>query len=313
MTPSFKSISDNLSGKSKIEINSGLNKTLKWFALVNGAVIVSIVITTAGKGMGLIPLFLILGGTFPFLGLYLSKWLAKKSHKIHIIDPNTDNQDEKDLYLLVDSLRKRAGIEVMPELGIFHSAEMNAFATGRSKNNSLVAFSDSLLDQMDDDAVAAVAAHEIAHIANGDMITLSIVQAVTNAIVLFISIPLSIIKLGALINENTSWIEVAVIGFVKFVIVSIMLFLGNLVVKAFSRKREFEADKLAAELLDPESMIKALTTLKGDEGVHEVDKSLAAYSAMKISSPVSSLSDIFSTHPSIDRRIEALSKKAKTL
>ena len=90
----------------------------------------------------------------------------------------------KILYEIVDLLRKRANINKMPEVGVYISDDINAFATGRSKNNALIAFSSSLLQKMDDDEISAVAAHEIAHIANGDMITLSVVQSVANAIVL---------------------------------------------------------------------------------------------------------------------------------
>lgn len=307
---SFNSLLSSIESKGVLKINSGLNKTLKWFFLVNTAVIFSLALTTAGAGLAIAPLLLIMGATFPFGGLLLSKWLAKRSHNIRLINVSTNNKTDRQLYELVNMLRKRAGLEVMPEVGVFQSAEMNAFATGPSKNNALLAFSDSLLERMDKDEIAAVAAHEIAHIANGDMITLSIVQSVTNALVLVISIPLSFLKIGALFSDEIDWLGFVVISFIKFIVVSILLFLGNLVVKAFSRKREFEADKLASELLDKKSMIKALRKLNNEVSSIEVDRSIAAYSAMKISSPPSIFGDIFSTHPSIERRIYALSEGA---
>ncbi len=304
----FKKISSSLKNKGTLNINSGLGKTLNWFFLINAAVIISLTITTFGVGIAAAPVLLILGATFPFISLFFSKWLAKKSHDIRLIHENSDNTSEKQLYDLVDALRKRAGLEVMPEVGVFTSDEMNAFATGPNKKNALLAFSDSLLKRMDGDAIAAVVAHEIAHVANGDMLTLSIVQSVTNSLVMLVSIPLSFIKIGALFSDKIDWLGYLIISFLKFIIVSIFLFLGNLVVKSFSRKREFEADKLASELLDKNSMIKALISLNSEASSIEYDKSVSAYAAMKISSPLSRFGDIFSTHPSIERRIDALSE-----
>lgn len=303
----LEGVSSSIGQKGVLKIDSGLNKTLKWFCLANAAVIISISLTTAGAGLAIAPLLLLMGATFPFGGLLISKWLAKKSHNIRLIHSDSNNISEKQLYDLVDMLRKRAGLEVMPEVGVFPSKEMNAFATGPNKKNALLAFSNSLLKKMDKDEIAAVAAHEMAHIANGDMITLSIVQSVTNALVLLISIPLSVLKIGSLFSDQIDWLGFMLISLLKFIVVTILLFLGNLVVKAFSRKREFEADKLASELLDKDSMIKALKSLNEEVSSIEYDKSVSAYSAMKISSPASRFGDIFSTHPSIERRIAALS------
>lgn len=226
-----------------------------------------------------------------------------------MISCDTKDENLKILYEIVDLLRKRANINKMPEVGVYISDDINAFATGRSKNNALIAFSSSLLQKMDDDEISAVAAHEIAHIANGDMITLSVVQSVANAIVLLISIPLSIIKILALFSDKVDWVAYLTITFIRFIVVSVMLFLANLVVKAFSRKREFEADKLAASLLDSKMMIKALNSLKNDIDTISFTPKTKNYSALKINAPLSGFGDIFSTHPSLDRRINALSKQ----
>ena len=302
----FNIIVSAIEQKDDITITPGLTKTLKWFALANAAVILSITITTGGAGVALVPLLLILGATFPFGALLLSKWLAKKAHNIKIIDSNSTDSAEMQLYNIVDVLRKRAGISEMPEVGVYKSKEMNAFATGPRRNNALIAFTNTLLRNMELDEITAVAAHEIAHIANGDMITLSIVQAVVNALVLLISIPLSMLKFIALISDDVDWFVYAIVALVKFLIVSILLFLGNLVVKAFSRRREFEADRLAAQLVNPTSMIKALEHLGGEVAHISYDKSVESYSTLKISSPLSTLGDLFSTHPSIERRVVSL-------
>lgn len=305
----LSSISTILEKDEPLKIDSGLNKTLKWFILVNAAVIISVSIISGFSATSLIPLLLVLGSIVPFGALFFSKWLAKKSHNIKILDHDSNTESEKYLLGLVDCLRKKAGIEVMPEVGVYESDDMNAFATGKSKNDSLLAFSDKLLQKMDKDELAAVVAHEIAHIANGDMITLSIVQSVTNAVVLLFSIPLMMLKIFAIFDEKSDWIMVLFISFIKIVVVSILLFLGNLVVKAFSRKREFEADKLASELINPDSMIKALKKLKGEEFSVSHSKETESFAALKISSPASRLGELFSTHPSIESRVEAIKNR----
>lgn len=302
----FSGVLSSLNSKNGIEVKGGFNKIVFWFLLANFAVIVSLTVTTGGAAVGFIPVVLLVGGLFPFIALLFSKTLAKRAHSIEIIHSNSKNESERQLYEIVDVLRKKAGLREMPEVGVFQANEMNAFATGASKRSALIAFSDTLLRNMDEDAIAAVAAHELAHISNGDMITLSIVQSVTNALAIVVTLPLTALKIGALFNRNVGYTTYLLISLAKFVVVSIMLFLGNLVVKFFSRRREFAADKLASELVGKGAMIKALSSLSGDVGNVKYSKSLESYSALKINSPASSLLDIFSTHPSIERRIARL-------
>lgn len=127
--------------------------------------------------------------------LLFSRSIAKRVHGIQLIDPNNlQNEEERSLYELVSSLCKKAGLVKIPEIGLYASQEMNAFATGATKKSSLIAFSTGLVDNMDETAIAAVAAHEIAHISNGDMITLALVQSVINSIIFLITLPLTIIK-----------------------------------------------------------------------------------------------------------------------
>lgn len=158
---------------------------------------------------------------------------------------------------------------------------------------------------MDEEAIAAVAAHEVAHIANGDMITMALVQSVVNVFVYLITIPLTIIEWIAFFSDNVSAAASWVISILRFLTSTFLFFLGSLVVKAFSRRREFKADKLAAQLLRKESMIHALEQLRHEEPV--VLKSQKAYAALKINAPSRWL-DLFSDHPSLERRIKALQK-----
>lgn len=303
------SIVEDVRKKGRFDIQDNKAKIFGWFALTNAAVILTITILTQGEiSSGFFLFLLALGSIFPLISLLFSKTLAIKAHAIHLIGEDAfQNNNEERLFRLVESLSTRAGLETMPEVGIYQSEDMNAFATGRSKNDSLVAFSSGLLAKMDDPAVAGVAAHEIAHIANGDMLTLALVQAVVNALILLVTIPLKVVKVIALFSDDVDVWTYWLVSAVKFVATIILVFLGSLVVKFFSRHREFKADKLASELIDKDCMVGALQALKGE--VSAPPQEQAAFAAFKINSPSAWL-DIFSTHPSLDRRIEALNETA---
>ncbi len=303
---SFDEISSYARQKPALDIKSSLVKICGWFILANAAVIVSLTVLSGGVALTLFPILLFIGSVFPLFSLLFSRWLAKRAHQIQLIEIGNCNQEQLELYQLVDTLRTRAGIETMPEVGIFSAGEMNAFATGMNRNNALLAVSIELLEQMDKKSIAAVVAHEIAHIANGDMLTLTLVQSVINALVLIITLPLNIFHLLAIFNSDIGIVATWVIGLAKFIISVILIFAGNLVVKAFSRRREFAADNLAARLINSEAMIAALTHLQEEESSVNQNPALRAYSAFKISGSLSSWGDLFSTHPALSRRIEAL-------
>lgn len=290
--------------KGHIGIQSSLGKTLAWFVLANAAVVISLAIISGGALLEFLPFLLVLGSFFPLIALLFSKSIAKRAQKIEMINPdNFKSESEKGLYQLVETLSKRAGPENVSEVDVYKSNDLNAFVTGMNKKRSPVAFSSGLLANLDEQGVAAVATHELGHITNGDMLTLTLIQSVVNALVLLITIPLNVFKLLALFSDDVGAIEYMIISFVKFVVSSICLFLGNLVVKAFSRRREFQADRLAATLIDKDSMIHALESLK-DTAI-KAPKEQAAFAAFKINSSPAWL-DIFSTHPSIERRIARL-------
>ncbi len=303
--PYFGPITEQVNASPAILVKLGKAKRLFWFLIANAAIVLSLTLISGGALLGFMPFVLLLGCTFPFITLLLSRWLAKRSHGIQIIQPDFQSDEQEGLYTLVTSLCKRAGLRIMPEVGIYQSEEMNAFATGRSRNSSLVAFSSGLLESMDERGIAAVAAHEIAHIANGDMVTITLVQSVVNTVVLLCTIPLKLIEWLAFFSDSVSAVAFWITSIIRFLITLLLVFLGSLVVKAFSRRREFQADKLASELLDKDSMIHALESLKHDKPV--VMKKQRGYAALKISSPKRFM-DLFSTHPSLEKRIFALQK-----
>lgn len=230
-----------------------------------------------------------------FVSLQLSRWSAKKMMGIQLIDPQSPGQFSW-LTQKVEQCSKAANLPKLPEIGIYESPEINAFATGPSKSRSLVAFSTGIINSMNKDELEGVIAHEIAHIQNGDMVTMTLIQGVMNAFVLFFSRIISF-AVANLFDENKR----AIIRFVSTIIFDILLsILAHLVVNFFSRKREYRADAGASALVGREKMIAALEHLKRRFEPMEDVKSLAT---MKIAGAGDSF---WSTHPSLDNRIGAL-------
>jgi heat shock protein HtpX len=242
----------------------------------------------------------IIGFTGAFISLAMSRWMAKKMMGVQIIDPNGAMNDyEKAIVEKVHRLSRAAGLTYMPEVGIYNSAEVNAFATGPSKKRSLVAVSTGLLQEMDDAAVEGVIAHEVAHIANGDMVTMTLLQGVVNTFVVFLS------RIVAFIASRFVKEELApLVHFIAIIVFQIVFsILGSLVVFAYSRHREYHADRGGADLAGKDKMRHALESLKAYTGriKGEDDTSIAT---LKINNKRKS--SLFSTHPDLDERIKRL-------
>jgi heat shock protein HtpX len=237
-----------------------------------------------------------------FISLALSKTIAKWSTKAQILkEPR--NSSEMWLLQTVERQARAAGIG-MPEVAIYEAPEPNAFATGMSKNNALVAVSTGLLRSMSQDEVEAVLGHEISHVANGDMVTLTLIQGVVNTFVMFLArvvgyaIDQAVFRRGS--DERGPGI-----GYFVTVMVLELLFgiLASMIVAWFSRQREFRADAGGAHLAGKRKMIAALQRLKAG---HEASTLPANMTAMGISG--GQLAKMFATHPPLDVRIEALQK-----
>lgn len=237
-----------------------------------------------------------MGGAF--ISLQLSRWIAKKAMGVQLIDGRTGNEPLDWLYNTVSQQAQQANLPV-PEIGIYESEEVNAFATGPSKKRSLVAVSTGLLRRMERREVAAVTAHEIGHIANGDMVTMTLIQGVINAFVLFFARIIAFAVRQAL-DEKIAWIASFAVRILLEIVLSI---LGSLVTAWFSRQREFRADAAAASLAGRENMVAALRRLAMNAPL--VDTSNAALATMKIAGKKGWL-QAFSTHPPIEERIAAL-------
>lgn len=242
-----------------------------------------------------------MGGSF--ISLALSKWIAKKSTGAQVIEtPSTPT--EHWLYDTVAAMAKKAEIG-MPEVAIYNSPDMNAFATGMKKNNALVAVSTGLLQNMSQDEVEAVLAHEITHVACGDMVTLSLIQGVLNTFVIFLS------RLAANIIDNfLSDEEGGGLGFFGYIAVTIVLeiilgLFASIIVMWFSRRREFVADKGAVYLTTKEKMISALQRLQNHHEPSHLPDQVAAFG---IRPKKGGLAELFRSHPPLEARIEALRK-----
>ena len=235
-----------------------------------------------------------------FISLAISKWSAKKmSGAVTVENPKT--LDEIWLVNIVKKQSETVGIQ-MPEVAIFNSPVVNAFATGMSRNSSLVAVSSGLLEMMTKDEAEAVIGHEISHIANGDMVTLTLIQGVVNTFVLFFSrvIGYTVDKVVFKTRQGTG-----PAFFITMIISELLLgVLASIVVMWFSRQREYRADIGGGQLAGNQKMIAALQRLKSQYESSALPKSIAA---LGISGEQGmGLKELFSTHPSLDDRIARL-------
>lgn len=247
-----------------------------------------------------------MGGAFISLGL--SRIMAKWTMGVRIVDPNTTDETLQGLVATVHQLSRSAGLSTMPQVGIYDSPEVNAFATGPTRSRSLVAVSTGLLGRMSREEVEGVLGHEIAHVANGDMVTLTLIQGVINAFVMFMARAIAFAISQALRGDRDR--EGAGIGgMAHFAIVMVLeivfAVIGSMIVAAFSRWREFRADAGGARLAGRDAMVAALRKLQAMQ--ERVDEQTApSFNAMKISGRPSRFTALFSTHPPLASRIAAL-------
>lgn len=287
-------------------------KRIFLFLITNILIIATISIITSilgvgnymeGRGLNITSLLIFclawgMGGSF--ISLALSGILAKWMMKVQLIEGNPSGR-ALDIQLMVKKLSQAAGLK-MPKVGIYDSTEVNAFATGPTKNRALVAVSTGLLNKMNNDELEGVLAHEISHISNGDMVTMTLIAGVVNAFSLFLS---RIIAYGVstLVSDKLEYITRIITTIALDIVFSI---LGSVVVSYFSRIREYRADAGAAKLSGRERMIAALEKIKSTLELPADDRA-PSLATMKISGKKKAIS-WFSTHPAIEDRIEALRK-----
>lgn len=264
-------------------------------------VVISVILNVLGLNQaqslgGILAWAAVIGFTGSIISLLMSKTMAKQSVGARVIT-QASNETEAWLLNTIEQQARQWNLK-MPEVAIYDSPELNAFATGATKNSSLVAVSTGLLRSMTRDEVEAVLAHEMAHIGNGDMVTLTLIQGVVNTFVVFFA------RIAAsLLTQNRNSDGESSNGGMYFLVYTVLQivfgFLASIIVMWFSRQREYRADAGAARLVGPAKMIAALQRLKGQSG--ELPKDMAA---MGIASEAKD--SLFSTHPSLDNRIARL-------
>jgi len=287
-----------------------LIKRLFFFILTNVAVVAVLMtivtvfgldsyLSGAGLNLGSLAIFAtIIGFSGALISLFMSKLMAKWMMKVKVIQ-SPGNDLESWLIQTTEHLAQQGGFK-MPEVGIYESKEINAFATGASKNASLVAFSSGLLSAMNRDEIEGVLAHEMAHIKNGDMVTMTLIQGVVNTFVVFAARGIGFVAMRLMGREE--------VGGMLYYGISILLeivfgVLASVVVFGFSRWREFGADYGAAKFVGKNKMIAALQFLEKHQKA--IAPNQRAFATMKISDRAGFMR-LFSTHPPLAKRIQTL-------
>jgi heat shock protein HtpX len=285
-------------------------KRIFLFCLTNILVIVTITFTMHVLGIqpylnanGLDPVALgefclIWGMGASFISLAMSRVMAKWLMKVQVIDPRTASGAAQELLMTVHNLAAAAGLPAMPEVGVYESPELNAFATGPTKSRALVAVSTGLLSAMSRSELEGVLGHEITHVANGDMVTMTLIQGVVNAFVMFLARVIAFAVASKLERGR------AMVRMVVTIVLEIGLsLLGSILVAAFSRRREFRADAGGARLAGRENMIAALEALRRR---YQPAAPKTAFSALGIAGRSGGLMAFFASHPPLEDRIAAL-------
>ena len=264
-----------------------------------------------GRLAGLAVFCLVWGFGGAFISLGLSRLMAKWMMGVQIIPLNTRDPALQELVETVHNLARSAGLPKLPQVGIYESNEVNAFATGPTRSRALVAVSTGLLNRMGSREVEGVIGHEIAHIANGDMVTMTLIQGIINAFVMFLSRVLAFVISQAMRSRDDrdsgggGWLQFALVMVFQIV----FSILGSTVVCWFSRQREFRADAGGARLAGRENMINALRALGR---LHDPEVAAAeaqhaqAFQSLKISGQRGGFMSLFATHPPIEERIARL-------
>ena len=263
----------------------------------------------AGQQGSLLVFCVIYGFGASFISLLMSRWIAKRAMGVRLVDGHTGNADVDWLHNTIGNLARQANLP-MPEVGIYDAPEVNAFATGPSKKRSLVAVSTGLLRSMDRSEVEGVLAHEISHIANGDMVTMTLIQGVVNAFVIYLSHVVAGIVRNFLSGDRGrgggggGFFVYYGVYFAAQILFGIV---GSMITAWFSRGREFRADAGAAALAGSGNMIAALRRIQAS--TTPVDTQNRELATLKIAGG-RSLMQLLSTHPPLEARIAALEGRA---
>lgn len=261
---------------------------------------------------GLAVICLVWGFAGAFISLAISRLMAKWMMGVKVVPPDTADPVLRQLVETVHGLARAAHLPSLPEVGIYESDEINAFATGPTKSRALVAVSSGLLRRMDSKEVEGVLGHEITHVANGDMVTMTLIQGVINSFVLFLSRVLAFVVSQAMRSRDDRDNGGGVLQFLLVILFQIVFsILGSIVVCWFSRWREFRADAGGARLAGRQTMIdalRALQKLQNPEALAVETQQHQAFQSLKIAAPGGRFLALFATHPPLEERIARLER-----
>jgi len=249
---------------------------------------------------GLLIICAIFGMGGSLISLFLSKPLVKASYKVQIVKPGVSHPKIAYLLSAVEAMAAERNLKT-PEIGIYNSKDANAFATGASQNSALIAFSSTLIDRLSEDELAAVAGHEMSHISNGDMVTMTLLMGVVNTFVMFFARILTVIIDNALRDDRGGGLGYFGYMLVIMVLQNILMLLANIPIAAYSRWREFKADAGSANLVGAAPMIEALKKIAV---AYVPEKRTDSYALAKINNR--KRMSLFATHPPIEVHIQRL-------
>lgn len=258
---------------------------------------------------GLFILCLLFGMGGSFINLQLSIWFAKTFYGVKILDKNSDKIHEKQEFIIekTQQLCKKVGLN-STQIGIYQSSEINAFATGPSNSKSLIAYSTGLLDHMNEEEIEGVIAHEIGHIISGDMMTMTLLQGLMNAFVMFAARALASVIDNYLDDEDTGFGGLSIWGYwiLVWVLEIIFMIFAYMLISWFSRKREYKADEYSAKLVGKEKMIASLNSLKNIGNIETSEKNQRDSLVFSKINNTKKKIYFFETHPDLDDRINNL-------
>mgnify|MGYP000979320861 FL=1 len=278
-----------------------------WVTMGLFATFLLIYIFVGDEMLNYFPLLILFAFGSPFVSLMMSKATVKRAYNIRMIGESGARTEKEKLVIdTITLFSQKLGLQKLPEIGVYPSNDINAFATGASKNSAMVAVSQGLLNSMNETEIIGVLAHEMSHVVNGDMLTSSILEGFVSAFGLIATLPF-------LMGGNNNRGRRAASSMATYYIVrNIANIFGKIVSSAYSRRREFAADKLAAEITEPAYMKSALVRLQeiseGRIALQDSDREFASFKITNNFSIGNIFGNIFASHPSLEKRIAAIER-----
>ena len=278
-----------------------------WVTMGLFATFLLIYIFVGDEMLNYFPLLILFAFGSPFISLMMSKATVKRAYNIRMIGESGARTEKEKLVIdTITLFSQKLGLQKLPEIGVYPSNDINAFATGASKNSAMVAVSQGLLNSMNETEIIGVLAHEMSHVVNGDMLTSSILEGFVSAFGLIATLPF-------LLGGNNNRGRRAVSSMATYYIVrNVANVFGKIVSSAYSRRREFAADKLAAEITEPAYMKSALVRLQeiseGRISLQDSDREFASFKITNNFSIGNIFGNIFASHPSLEKRIAAIER-----